>query len=217
VAAQVRDRFHNSARPVVPGVSEATGLPERLPSGVRWRQRYLLRFGTLSIRLQLDAHRRLTFRRALAGRSLPSWDATDPRRPTNGPPLRWPGGKPSAMLPRWRACGSRSGTLLALAGKGPTRWTWTPSWPGVWTLGVDVLAVQRVDRNVPRSGRADQPAVIAQALDWDGFWSYTPALSGDDLGPLSGPDRGGPATAICWCRGGRWRRSSTCCSAGRRR
>jgi hypothetical protein len=31
--------------------------------------------------------------------------------------------------------------------------------------------VQEVDRHLARSGRADQPAVIAQALGADWFWS----------------------------------------------
>jgi endonuclease/exonuclease/phosphatase family metal-dependent hydrolase len=64
---------------------------------------------------------------------------------------------------------------------------------GVRALGVDLLAVQEVDRMLARSGRADQPAVIAQALGADWFWSYAPALVGDDFRPLSGPDPGGPA------------------------
>jgi endonuclease/exonuclease/phosphatase family metal-dependent hydrolase len=63
---------------------------------------------------------------------------------------------------------------------------------GVRALGVDLLAVQEVDRQLARSGRADQPAVIAQALGGEWFWSYAPALVGDDFGPLSGPDPGGP-------------------------
>ena len=63
---------------------------------------------------------------------------------------------------------------------------------GVRALGVDLLAVQEVDRMLARSGRADQPAVIAQALGPDWFWSYAPALVGDDFRPLSGPDPGGP-------------------------
>jgi endonuclease/exonuclease/phosphatase family metal-dependent hydrolase len=63
---------------------------------------------------------------------------------------------------------------------------------GVRALGVDLLAVQEVDRQLARSGRADQPAVIAQALGPDWFWSYAPALVGEDLRPLSGPDPGGP-------------------------
>jgi endonuclease/exonuclease/phosphatase family metal-dependent hydrolase len=54
------------------------------------------------------------------------------------------------------------------------------------------LAVQEVDRTLARSGRADQPAVIAQALGPDWFWSFAPALVGDDFRPLSGPDPGGP-------------------------
>ncbi|HWD42149.1 MAG TPA: endonuclease/exonuclease/phosphatase family protein [Actinomycetota bacterium] len=64
---------------------------------------------------------------------------------------------------------------------------------GVRALGVDLLAVQEVDRHLARSGRADQPAVIAQALGTGWFWSYAPALVGDDFRPLSGPDPGGPA------------------------
>jgi endonuclease/exonuclease/phosphatase family metal-dependent hydrolase len=64
---------------------------------------------------------------------------------------------------------------------------------GVQALGVDLLAVQEVDRQLARSGRGDQPAVIAQALGADWFWSYAPALVGDDFRPLSGPDPGGPA------------------------
>jgi endonuclease/exonuclease/phosphatase family metal-dependent hydrolase len=64
---------------------------------------------------------------------------------------------------------------------------------GVQALGVDLLAVQEVDRQLARSGRADQPAVIAQALGADWLWSYAPALVGDDFRPLSGPDPGGPA------------------------
>jgi endonuclease/exonuclease/phosphatase family metal-dependent hydrolase len=63
---------------------------------------------------------------------------------------------------------------------------------GVRALGVDLLAVQEVDRMLARSGRLDQPAVIAQALCGDWFWSYAPALIGEDLRPLSGPDPGGP-------------------------
>jgi endonuclease/exonuclease/phosphatase family metal-dependent hydrolase len=63
----------------------------------------------------------------------------------------------------------------------------------VRALGADLLAVQEVDRNLARSGRADQSAVIAQALGADWFWSYAPALVGDDFRPLVGPDPGGPA------------------------
>jgi hypothetical protein len=50
---------------------------------------------------------------------------------------------------------------------------------GVRALGVDLLA---------RSGRADQPAVIAQALGGDWFWSYAPALVGDDFRPDGRPE-----------------------------
>jgi endonuclease/exonuclease/phosphatase family metal-dependent hydrolase len=63
---------------------------------------------------------------------------------------------------------------------------------GVRALGVDLLAVQEVDRMLARS-RADQPAVIAQTLGAGWFWSFAPALVGDDFRPLSGPDPGGPA------------------------
>jgi endonuclease/exonuclease/phosphatase family metal-dependent hydrolase len=64
---------------------------------------------------------------------------------------------------------------------------------GVRSLGVDVLALQEVDRLLGRSGRADQPQRIAQALGPGWAWSYAPALVGDDFRPLSGPDPGGPA------------------------
>jgi endonuclease/exonuclease/phosphatase family metal-dependent hydrolase len=64
---------------------------------------------------------------------------------------------------------------------------------GVRALGVDLLAVQEVDRELARSHRADQPRAIAEALGQDWYWSYAPALAGDDFHPLSGPDRGGPA------------------------
>jgi endonuclease/exonuclease/phosphatase family metal-dependent hydrolase len=64
---------------------------------------------------------------------------------------------------------------------------------GVRAQNVDLLAVQEVDRGLARSGRVDQPAVIAQAMGPDWFWTYTPALVGDDFRPLSGPDPGGPA------------------------
>jgi endonuclease/exonuclease/phosphatase family metal-dependent hydrolase len=63
----------------------------------------------------------------------------------------------------------------------------------VRALGVDLLSVQEVDRHLARSGRTDQPAAIARALGADWFWSYAPALIGDDFRPLSGPDPGGPA------------------------
>jgi endonuclease/exonuclease/phosphatase family metal-dependent hydrolase len=64
---------------------------------------------------------------------------------------------------------------------------------GVRALGVDLLAVQEVDRTLARSGRSDQPTVIAQALGAGWLWSFAPALVGDDFRPLSGPDPGGPA------------------------
>lgn len=64
---------------------------------------------------------------------------------------------------------------------------------GVRALRVDVLALQEVDRQLGRSGRVDQPLVIAEALGPGWTWSYAPALVGDDFRPLSGPDPGGPA------------------------
>ena len=64
---------------------------------------------------------------------------------------------------------------------------------GVRALEVDLLSVQEVDRDLARSGRADQPAAIAQAMGTDWFWTYAPALIEDDFRPLSGPDPGGAA------------------------
>ena len=64
---------------------------------------------------------------------------------------------------------------------------------GIRALGVELLAVQEVDRHLARSGRSDQPTVIAQALGGGWFWSFAPALVGDDFRPLAGPDPGGPA------------------------
>jgi len=64
---------------------------------------------------------------------------------------------------------------------------------GARALGVDLLSVQEVDRELARSHRADQPQAIAEALGPDWYWSYAPALAGDDFRPLTGPDPGGPA------------------------
>jgi len=64
---------------------------------------------------------------------------------------------------------------------------------GVRALGIDLLAVQEVDRELARSHRADQARSIVEALGPDWFWSYAPALVGDDYRPLLGPDPGGPA------------------------
>lgn len=63
----------------------------------------------------------------------------------------------------------------------------------VRNLGADLLALQEVDRELGRSGRVDQPRAIAEALGPGWTWSYAPALAGDDLRPLTGPDPGGPA------------------------
>ena len=56
---------------------------------------------------------------------------------------------------------------------------------GVQALGVDLLAVQEVT--------GTWPAAAAPTLGPDWFWSYAPALVGDNFRPLSGPDSGGPA------------------------
>jgi endonuclease/exonuclease/phosphatase family metal-dependent hydrolase len=61
------------------------------------------------------------------------------------------------------------------------------------SFGVDLLALQEVDRLLARSARADQPRRIAETLGPGWSWSYAPALVGDDFRPLSGPDPGGPA------------------------
>ena len=64
---------------------------------------------------------------------------------------------------------------------------------GALALGVDLLALQEVDRELARSHRDDQPRAVAEALGPDWYWSYAPALVGDDYRPLTGPDPGGPA------------------------
>jgi hypothetical protein len=97
------------------------------------------------------------------------------------------------MLPRWPAFALRPGTSPAPAGRGTNQVDLDAVVAGVRALGVDLLAVQEVDRQLARSGRSDQPAVIAQALGAGWFWSFAPALVGDDFRPLSGPDPGGPA------------------------
>jgi endonuclease/exonuclease/phosphatase family metal-dependent hydrolase len=63
----------------------------------------------------------------------------------------------------------------------------------VRALEADLLAVQEVDRQLARSDRAEQPQAITEAFGADCFWSYAPALVGDDFRPLDGPDPGGPA------------------------
>jgi endonuclease/exonuclease/phosphatase family metal-dependent hydrolase len=92
---------------------------------------------------------------------------------------------PSLRVGTWNIAGARR--------EGTNRVDLDAVVAGVRALGVDLLAVQEVDRQLARSGRTDQPAMIAQALGTDWFWSYAPALVGDDFRPLSGPDPGGPA------------------------
>jgi hypothetical protein len=83
------------------------------------------------------------------------------------------------------------------------------------SLGVDLLALQEVDRLLARSGRADQPQRIAQTLGAGWSWSYAPALSATTSAPCRDPTRAGRPTATCCCPGSRWRTSSTCASRRR--
>jgi endonuclease/exonuclease/phosphatase family metal-dependent hydrolase len=66
-------------------------------------------------------------------------------------------------------------------------------------LGVDVVAVQEVDRGLTRSGECDQVAELAAQLGYTGI--FAPALLGDPTlrwsrGPGADPDPGGPAYGI---------------------
>jgi endonuclease/exonuclease/phosphatase family metal-dependent hydrolase len=66
-------------------------------------------------------------------------------------------------------------------------------------LDADVVAVQEVDRDQPRSGRVDQVAELAGRLGRHG--RFAPALLGDpslrwEVGPGDGADPGGPAYGI---------------------
>ena len=66
-------------------------------------------------------------------------------------------------------------------------------------LDVDVVAVQEVDRGLPRSGELDQVAELASLLGRTGV--FAPALLGDPTlrwirGPGADPDPGGPAYGI---------------------
>jgi endonuclease/exonuclease/phosphatase family metal-dependent hydrolase len=96
---------------------------------------------------------------------------------------------PGLRVATWNVAGAR------LGGGGPV--DLAAAVAGVRALDADVIALQEVDRELARSGRQDQPLVVAEALagtpggEWS--WSFAPALVGDDLRPLTGPDPGGPA------------------------
>src|SRR6266508_5147669 len=77
---------------------------------------------------------------------------------------------------------------------------------GARALGVDLLSVQEVDRELARSHRADQPQAIAEALGPDWYWSYAPALAGDDFRPLTCPNAGAPTSGSSLSWRGRLRR-----------
>jgi endonuclease/exonuclease/phosphatase family metal-dependent hydrolase len=67
-------------------------------------------------------------------------------------------------------------------------------------LDADLVALQEVDRDQPRSGRVDQARVLAEALGMS--WRYAPALLGTPGGPGGwravepGPDPGGAAYGV---------------------
>lgn len=69
----------------------------------------------------------------------------------------------------------------------------------IHAMDVDVVALQEVDRELPRTGRVDQVAELAATLGWHGV--FAPALLGDPQrgwtpGPGTCPDPGGPAYGI---------------------
>jgi endonuclease/exonuclease/phosphatase family metal-dependent hydrolase len=92
---------------------------------------------------------------------------------------------PSLRVATWNIAGGRR--------EGTSQVDLTAVIAGVRALGADVLALQEVDRELARSDRADQPRQIVEAFGPEVFWSYAPALVGDDFRPLTGPDPGGPA------------------------
>lgn len=59
------------------------------------------------------------------------------------------------------------------------------------SLDADVLCLQEVDSHLPRSGRVDQAAAVAEAMDAVA-WRFLPAVVGDPDGPWS-PVGTGPA------------------------
>jgi endonuclease/exonuclease/phosphatase family metal-dependent hydrolase len=73
-------------------------------------------------------------------------------------------------------------------------------------LQVDVVALQEVDREQPRSGGAEQVAALATALGWRGV--FAPTLFGTPVAA------GGPGLAPPWTPGARPTGSG--CSAGTR-
>jgi hypothetical protein len=68
------------------------------------------------------------------------------------------------MLPRCQACRVGTWNIAGARREQTNQVDLDAVVAGVRALGVDLLAVQEVDRMLARSGRADQPAVIAQAM-----------------------------------------------------
>lgn len=70
----------------------------------------------------------------------------------------------------------------------------------LWRLGADLVALQEVDRDLPRSGRVDQARLLGEALGM--AWRFAPALLGTPGGPDWRPaepgsgDPGGAAYGI---------------------
>lgn len=98
----------------------------------------------------------------------------------------------------------RLGTGNAASGRRPGGvWDLGPWAAAAATLAVDVLAVQELDRGLPRSGGADQAAQVAaalQAVDGGAPWSvrFAPAVLGTPgshrtMRPAPGPAEGGVA------------------------
>lgn len=70
---------------------------------------------------------------------------------------------------------------------------------GIAALDADAVAVQEVDRELPRSGGHDQLSALADKLGWHG--AFAPALLGEpvrdwDALPADAADPGGPAYGV---------------------